>query len=373
MTFAGDRIVSNRATASAGHEIDADGLVVSPGFIDLQINGGFGHDFAVDPAALWMVGALLPRHGVTGFLPTIVSSPIGRYGDAITALADRPNGYRGAEPLGLHFEGPMLSPRRPGAHRPEHLAAPAPAIIEGWSRERGVALVTLAPELVAAHEIIATLEQRGVTVSAGHTAADAHTGRAAFDQGVTMVTHLFNAMEPMQHRAPGLAGVALVDDRVSVGVIVDGVHVDPVMVALIWRAKGPDRVVLVTDAVAAMGLEPGRHRLGEVMVIADGLSVRTENGTLAGSVLTMDAAVRNTVDQTGADPGDVVAAASVNPARLIGCADRGRLDPGAMADIILLDDRLEVVMAICSGCPAYVTEQARSRMGSGLKGWLGEE
>jgi N-acetylglucosamine-6-phosphate deacetylase len=354
-----------------GCVVDADGLYICPGFIDLQINGGHGFDLVEDPSAMWNLGSLLPRYGVTGFLPTFISSSPEVYGQAMSALVHRPAGYRGAEPLGLHFEGPMLNPARPGAHPPAHLRAPDVEVIEGWSRKNGVVLVTLAPELEGAERIIDELLARGVAVSAGHSAATSDDGLVAMNHGVRLVTHLFNAMAPLHHRRPGLAGFAMATDGIDVGLIVDGVHVDRLMVAATWRAKGPDQVVLVTDAVAAMGLGPGEYRFGESVVGADEHQVQTIDGTLAGSILTMDGAVRNTMAYTGLGLSDVLAAATLNPAEAVGLETRGRLAPGAMADLVFIDQQFNIVMTICAGNLCHLADGHHDRFGPGLEDWVG--
>lgn len=363
-------VIDGRITDGAGADrtdgptvvIDADGLLVAPGFIDLQINGGHGLDLATEPESMWELARLLPRHGVTAFLPTIVSSAPAVTDRALTALAARPAGHRGAEPLGLHFEGPMLNPDRVGAHDPANLVPADVEVVADWTRARGVALVTLAPELPQATNVIGRLAANGVTVAVGHTAATAAEATAAFDAAASLVTHLFNAMTPMAHRAPGLVGAALADDRVTVGLIVDGVHVDPMVVKVAWRAKGPERVVLVTDAVSAMGLDPGQYRLGSRAITTDVTSVRTDDGVLAGSVLAMDRAVMNTVEFVGCTLAEAVAAASTNPAALIGASDRGHLRPGAIADVLLLEPDATVAITICGGALAHATEKAAHRI-----------
>lgn len=342
--------------------VDAEGLIVSPGFIDLQINGGFGLDLATDPVDMWQLGQQLPRHGVTGFLPTIISSPAPVTASAMAALRQRPDGYVGAEPLGLHFEGPMLSPVRPGAHPTTGLVAADLDVIGDWSRRSGVALVTIAPELDNAPQVIAELVERGVTVSAGHSEATADEARLGVDAGVTLVTHLFNAMSPLGHRNPNLVGVALADPDLTVSLIVDGVHLAPEIVATAWRAKGSDRVVLITDAVSAMGMGPGTFDLGRSVTIADDNAVRTADGVLAGSILTLDRAVRNLVACTGSEPADALRSVTATPAAVIGQTDRGRLVPGSIADLVLLDAGLEVQATFCRGRPVYVADSARDRI-----------
>jgi N-acetylglucosamine-6-phosphate deacetylase len=359
-------VVRPGAAPEGGARLDATGLIVAPGFVDLQINGGHGIDLWSEPSELWTLGRLLPRHGVTAFCPTIVSGPPDRAEAALAALADGPADHVGAEPIGLHLEGPMLAPSRRGAHDERHLRAPDPAVYRGWSAERGVTLVTLAPELPGAIDAVATLREAGVVVSAGHSDATAAEAAAAEAVGLGLVTHLFNAMAPLHHRRPGLAGYALGTDRLGAGLIADGIHVDPIMVALALRALGSDRLVLVSDAVAAMGLDRGSHRLGGRTVRMDGNGVRLPDGTLAGSDLTLDGAVRNLVSFTGCPVEEALRCAAAAPARAIGhWPERGRLGPGAVADAVLLDDRLEVVATICRGRLVYLAEGLSGRV-SGL-------
>ena len=262
-------LVDVAAVGSDAHVIDAEGLLVVPGYVDLQCNGGLGIDLAGDPERLWELGAALPRFGVTAWLPTIVTTPDGIVDRAIDALAaGPPQGWRGAAPLGLHLEGPFLSEEKRGAHPAALLRPPSLAAIEGWSRERGVAVVTLAPDVPGALEVVEALVARGVVVSLGHTPATHAQAVAAVDAGATWVTHLFNAMAPLHHREPGLAGVALADDRLHVGLIPDGIHLHPQVVAMAQRALG-HRLTIVTDAVAALGMPPGRQALGRTEVTID--------------------------------------------------------------------------------------------------------
>jgi N-acetylglucosamine-6-phosphate deacetylase len=326
----------------------ADGVPdrwVAPGFIDLQINGADGIDVTSQPERIGELAARLPRAGVTAFLPTVVTSPTAVRDHALAVFAALEPGP-GAVPLGLHLEGPMLSPVRRGAHPEAFLADPDPSLIHGWSRDAGVAMVTVAPELPGALDVISTLVDRGVTVSIGHTDADATAFAAGRMAGAGAVTHLFNAMRPFSHRDPGPIGATLADDDVVAGLICDGVHVDPVAVRMGWRALGPDRIHLVTDAVAGA-------RLGSVGLEVDGGAVRTADGVLAGSVLSLDEAVRNLVAFTGCAVADAVATVTSTPARLLVLADRGRLQPGARADVVVLDGRLHVTETIVGGEVAW--------------------
>jgi N-acetylglucosamine-6-phosphate deacetylase len=364
LTIADDTIeaIADPGATETGLQIDARQLLVSPGFIDLQINGGFGIDLLTEPSKVWELGQHLAQHGVTGFLPTIITSPPAATNTMLESLARRPADYVGAEPLGAHFEGPMLSQKRPGTHPVEHLVMPKPELINGWSRDRGLALVTIAPELPGALDVIEQLVAMNVVVAAGHSnanTADAHAGLAA---GITMVTHLFNAMAPFHHRSPNLVGVTLAEPQLTAGLIADGVHVHPVTVAATWNAKGPEGIALVTDAVSAMGQPPGRYQLADEAIMSDGISVRNGDGNLAGSVLTMDRAVRNLISYSRCASYEAITSATTTPANLINENHRGRLAPGAAADIVLLDKELKVQMTLCSGKLAYVAEEARARV-----------
>ncbi|HSL25130.1 MAG TPA: N-acetylglucosamine-6-phosphate deacetylase [Acidimicrobiia bacterium] len=329
--------------------IDLDGLLLAPGLIDLQINGGFGEDFTEDPSSIWRVGARLPEHGVTAFLPTIISSPGGTVDRALQTLRARPAGYRGAEPLGLHLEGPMLSPARPGVHDTAQLRTPSLGLIDGWSPAAGVRMVTMAPELPGAEAVIRALRAAGVVVAAGHTSADYDQARAAFAWGVTCVTHLFNAMEPFASRAPGLIGALVEDPGVVAGLIADGVHSHPATVGAAWKWLRPTRMALVTDAMAAAGIGDGTYELGGMTVtVEDGRPVDA-SGRLAGSTLTLDRAVRNLVEFTACPPAEAVAAAATVPAAVLGLSERGRLAIGARADLTVFDGSMRVQATVIDG------------------------
>jgi len=337
--------------------LDVSGLLVAPGFIDLQINGALGIDLADEPERLWEVGAALSRYGVTGFLPTIITSPAGTPERAMAALADRPAGFAGAEPLGLHLEGPMLSQERRGAHDPALLRPPSPELVEGWTRAAGVALVTLAPELQGGLAVVEQLVDAGVVVSAGHTAATADELEGAVLAGLSYVTHLFNAMVPFGHRDPGTIGLALADGRLTAGLIADGIHVHPIAVAAAWRALGPSRLSLVTDAVAALGRPPGRFPLGGRTVTLGDDGVRLDDGTLAGSALALDEAVRNLITFTGCSPAESIATVTATPARVLGLPRKGTVAPGFDGDLTLLTADLRVVTTFVGGREVHPTSE----------------
>lgn len=344
----GDRIAAVGASrvTSGDRRFDASGLIVAPGFIDAQLNGAHGIDVTSEPHRIGELGVHLCRYGVTAFAPTVITcSP----GQRTAALAADLAGAGGAIAVGLHLEGPMLAPGHRGAHPERWLATPSAELVDGWTRANRVAMVTLAPELPGALDVIEQLVAAGVVVSLGHTGSDAAQVAAAVQAGATAVTHLFNAMAPFGHRTPGPIGVTLADDALLAGLICDGIHVDPIAVRAAWRALGPQRCLLVTDAIAALGLPPGRHRLGETVVDVGEGGARTTGGTLAGSVLALDQAVRNLLAFTGCSIADAVTTVTATPARLLGLADRGALVPGGRADVTLLDAELRVVATFVGG------------------------
>jgi N-acetylglucosamine-6-phosphate deacetylase len=352
---------SSPLAASDARPIDAVGLFVVPGFLDLQCNGAVGVDITTAPERLWKVAAALPRWGVTAWLPTVVTAPASVRARALAALRSGPTAGPDADlypshavPLGLHFEGPFLAPERRGAHPAEHLRAPDRALVadEGWSGRAGVRLVTLAPELPGALDLVADLIASGVVASAGHSSASAEQATAAIDAGITAVTHLFNAMGPLHHRDPGLTGVALTDERVRVGAIADGLHLHPTTVALAARALG-HRLFLVTDAMAALGMPEGPVPLGVLEAFASAEGVRLADGTLAGSALSLDGAVRNLTAFAGVTLASAVGAATASPASLLGLDDRGVIAAGAVGDLVLLDPAGEVVATVIGGRVAY--------------------
>ena len=349
-----DGVIAPRGRAEPGRVLSAVGLTVAPGYIDLQVNGAAGCDLSTSPDRMWDVAAALPVHGVTSFLPTIVTSPRATAGAAMRALAaGPPTGWRGARPIGLHLEGPMIAASRSGAHVAADIVLPSLAVIHGWSRDAGVAMVTLAPELAGATTVIAELVRRGVVVAAGHTDADADHARTAVDAGVSAVTHLFNAMAPMHHRDPGLAGAVLAGLPVVASLIADGVHVDPDAFRLAWTALGPSRRLLVSDAVAALGAPPGRYMLASREIVSDDRGSRTLEGGLAGGVIGLDVCVGNCVAMTGCALSDAVVAATETPAHLLSRPELGVLRPGAVGDVVMLDARHQVVATVVSGVVVF--------------------
>jgi N-acetylglucosamine-6-phosphate deacetylase len=355
----GDRIVDVRVGDDAAvgplpsPRLDAE--IVSPGLVDMQVNGAFGLEVGADGRALRALAARLPSTGVTTFLPTAVSSGAGDYRALAAAFADARD-VAGARMPGLHLEGPLLSPGRAGAHRAVEIAGASATLDDALDDllDAGVVrLVTLAPERPGALALIHRLRQAGVTVSLGHTDATFDQAVAGIDAGATLVTHLFNAMSPLHHRAPGVVGAARADDRVTVMLIPDGVHAHPAALNVALRSKGPERVVLVTDAIAAAGAPPGRYALAGLEVISDGQSARLADGTLAGSTLTLDRAVRMMASLAGARLEDALAMASTVPAAALGLRDVGRLAVGQLADLALWSASMEVTATLVGGAVAF--------------------
>jgi N-acetylglucosamine-6-phosphate deacetylase len=330
--------------------LDATGLTVLPGLLDLQVNGAAGIDITAEPERLWEVGAALPAYGVTAFVPTVITSdPAARESALATLAAGAPDGWRGAVPLGLHFEGPMIAPTRKGAHPERWLADPHPALVTGWSRDAGVLIVTIAPELPGALDVVAELAAHGVVVAVGHTDATASQVEAAVAAGATCLTHLGNAMPPMLTRDPGPVGVALGGSDLVAGVIADGHHLHPAVLTAMWRALGPARFLTVSDTTAALGLPDGAARLGDQDVVVAGGTVRLADGTLAGSAASATDCLRVLMRTTGCSPADAVATATTTPARLVGDASRGRLDVGCRGDLTLVDEAFSVVATVVGG------------------------
>lgn len=333
-----------------GTVIDASGLLVSPGWIDIQLNGGFGLDFTDNPETIWEVARQLPRFGTTSFLPTIITSPLEKIDRALEILHHGPpSGWTGASPLGLHIEGPFLNPQKKGAHNPKHLQMPDARKITHWSRENGIWLVTLAPELDGAPAAIQALTSRGVVVSAGHSTATFEQAQQAFAQGVTCGTHLYNAMPSLLHRDPGLPGALLTSPGVSFGIIADGIHCHPSMLKLAWNARSRDGLILVTDAMGAMGMPPGKYLIGDFEANVDAVSARLPDGTLAGSILTTDAALQNMMKWLHLPAAEIIPALTSTPARLFNLPHKGHLSPGYDADLVLITPEGKLVKTIIGG------------------------
>ena len=347
----GDVEIDEGTVVDVGLPTSTRGRVAVPGFVDLQVNGFSGVDFlAATGDDYARAGAALLEGGVTAYQPTFITAPEQALLDALRALP-----ANGSTPhiVGAHLEGPFLSPDRLGTHSREHRRDPDVQLLERLLDGGRVTEMTVAPELPGAGRLIELLLERGVVVSAGHTNATAAEAHAAFDLGVSTVSHLFNAMRPFRSRDPGIVGVALTRPDVFVQMIVDGHHLADETVRLIWAAAG-GRVALVTDATAGAAVDPGSYQLGDVEIeIADGGVPIREDGVFAGTVLTMIDAVRN-LHALGIPFEEAVGAATAVPARILGRSDLGVLEPGSTADVVVLDDRLEIVRVVCNGAPRVV-------------------
>jgi N-acetylglucosamine-6-phosphate deacetylase len=343
----GDVDVEDGRVVAVGLARGPRGRVAIPGFVDLQVNGFGGVDFlSASSDDYCRAGEALLLAGVTAYQPTFITSA---ESTTIEALRAMPTGGAGPRVLGAHLEGPFLSPDRPGTHPLSHLRAPDVALLDRLLDAGEVTQMTLAPELPGADALVERLRERGVAVSAGHTNATAAEADHAFDLGVGGVTHVFNAMRPFRSRDPGIAGAALTRAGVVIGMVVDGHHLAEETVRLVW-ACASGRVALVTDAIAAAGAEGnGTFQLGDVEVaVDDGAAPMREDGTLAGTVLTMIEAVRN-LHAFGVPFEQAVGAATEVPARFLARGDVGFLEPGSPADVVVLDDRLEIQAVLCAG------------------------
>jgi N-acetylglucosamine-6-phosphate deacetylase len=354
VVISGERIVevllSPRDGDLPARVIDAE--IIAPGLIDLQVNGGFGVEVGADPDALRELARRLPEAGVTAYLPTLISSPAEAYQPAFDAFISARNAP-GARALGFHLEGPFLSPARRGAHPHAAIEQADARLFDALLACGLVRMVTLAPERPDALERIRRLREREILVSLGHTDATFEDFIAGVDAGARMATHLYNAMSPFAHRAPGAIGAALTDERVTVGLIADGIHSHPASLQLAVRAKGAERIALVSDMMAAAGMPPGQYELGGQNVTVDTATARLADGTLAGAALTLDQGVRNIVRWAGVAPAAALQMATETPARLLGISDRGRLAAGNIADLALFDGDLQLCETIIAGETVY--------------------
>jgi N-acetylglucosamine-6-phosphate deacetylase len=341
----GDMAIADGSVADVALAKGSGRGIAVPGFVDLQVNGFGGVDFATaDADGYRHAGEALLETGVTAFQPTFVTAP---EADLLAALSEIPSQPIGPRILGAHLEGPFLSPDRLGAHPASARRDPDRALLERLLAAGPVAQMTLAPELPGALELVDLLRGQGIVVSCGHSNATAEEAAAAFDRGARTVTHLFNAMRPFAHRDPGLAGAALARDDVVVQVILDGTHLANETARVVWKAAA-GRVALVTDAISATGVGDGHYRLGGVDVeVRDGVARRTEDGVLAGSVGTMLESIRR-LHALGAALPEAIAAATSVPARVSGRVS-GVLRAGGDADLVILDDRLEIRAVFVGG------------------------
>ena len=348
----GDVDVEDGVITAVGLGPSWPGSVAVPGFVDAHINGVAGVDFLTADADGYREAAnALAATGVVAFQPTFISSSLDSYAAPLAAAAEAMESQDGLPRiLGVHLEGPFLSPEWPGAHDPSHLRDPDLALAGELCDGGPVTTMTLAPELPGALDLIEQLVARGIVVSCGHSDADAKQARKAFSRGATAMTHLHNAHRRWAPRDPGIGGVALIHPGVTVQMIVDGVHQAP-ETARGAQLAARERFCLVTDAVEAALQKPGDYRMGDRDVTVKNGAVRLADGTLAGSILTMDQAVRNLVND-GATLAEAVHAASTAPARLLGQDDLGVLRVGGPAHLTVLDEKLKVVRTLVGGAVA---------------------
>ena len=326
-----------------------------PAYVDIHIHGCAGHDvMEATPEALRAIGTFLASRGVGAYFPTTVTSPRDETLRSLAGIANeirRGTSHRGAIPLGIHLEGPFLSHLKRGVHTDALLEAPSIALFDRfWEAAEGrIHLMTIAPELPGATDLIAHATKLGARCSLGHSDAQVCEAEAGYAAGARSATHTFNAMRAIDHREPGLAAYVLDKQSLFAEIICDGIHVDPMMVRLYFKAKDEDHIILVTDGMSATGMPDGVYMLGDMEVeVRDGRC--TSDGTLAGSVLTLDTGVQNLMKFTGANLKTAVAAASRNPSRLMGIDDSwGALEAGRLANITVLSPSAEVIETFLSG------------------------
>jgi N-acetylglucosamine-6-phosphate deacetylase len=348
--------ISTRAKSELppGHHVNFAGCTLAPAFFDVHIHGSAGRDvMEATPEAFTKIGHFLGRHGVGAYLPTTVTAPMEKTLRSLAGMAKfMGSAEYGARPLGIHIEGPFLSPHKKGAHPGDLLLTPSVELFDRmWEAAEGqIRLMTIAPELPGAEEVIARATGLGVRVSLGHSDADSDAAKRGVNAGAVSATHTYNAMRNFDHRNPGLLGEVLANDDLFAELICDGLHVAPNAVRIYWKAKGAERAILITDAMGATGMPDGNYKLGELEVrVKDGVCLIGEN-TLAGSTLTLDRGVKNFAAFTGAAIGEVSRLVSRNPARMTGFASEvGSLAVGRSADITVLSEENEVVDTILRG------------------------
>jgi N-acetylglucosamine-6-phosphate deacetylase len=345
ITFS-DRIVEVHTAPTSSDDY------ILPGFIDLQVNGSHGIDvMAADAAALNDIGRKLAREGTAAWMPTVVTAPIERIERAHAAIAEAAAGPAAdaAAALGMHLEGPFISPIRLGAHPPLNLH-PTGEVFERVAALPLLRLITLAPELEGALDAIRKLRGRGVAVSVGHTDATLEQARAAIDAGAAMFTHVFNAMRPLRHRDPGVVAAALAPSAARTAVIPDAVHVHPEILRLVWRSRGTPGMIITTDKVALAGLDDAAAAaVGRGRATVDRGAARLADGTLAGSVISMLDGVRIMVREVKVPLAEAAVMAATNPAAVMNLRDRGRLVPRARADLVVLSRALELKAVFLAG------------------------
>jgi N-acetylglucosamine-6-phosphate deacetylase len=355
--------------------IDYPGATLAPAFFDVHFHGAAGHDvMEATPQAFAAIGSLLAARGTGSFLATTVTAPLDATLRAVSGLARliqepslvderNSNGEPLARPVGIHLEGPFLSHAKRGVQPAEYLLAPDLAVFDRLfeAAEGQVRLMTLAPELPGSAELAAHAVARGVRVSVGHSNATAAETRAVIAAGAVSATHTFNAMRPLDHREPGILGTVLTHDSMFSELICDGIHTSPEAVKLWWRAKGPELAILVTDAMSATGMPDGEYRLGTFAVHVSGGKAMA-NGVLAGSVLTLDKALKNFIAFTGAPLEQALRLLTANPAAMTGLGDHaGSLAVGQPVNLVAVDETGKLVASLVGGRPVAAGARGESR------------
>jgi N-acetylglucosamine-6-phosphate deacetylase len=347
---------SHAEMPNGAKRLDFGEHILAPGLVDIHVHGGAGYDVMQDDeSGRTRFEEFLARHGVTSYYPTTVTAPLDtilraleRLANAVESAQTSPGTF--AQPLGIHLEGPFLSHLRRGVHPPENLLTPDLSTFDKlWQASRGhIRLMTIAPELPGATELIAEASKRGVCVSVGHSDASLDQTRAAVTAGARHATHTFNAMRPLDHRDPGILGEVLSNPSLTADIIADGVHVHPSIVRLFLEAKGAESAVLITDATAATGMPDGRYQLGSLEVdVRDGKCLH--GGKLAGSVLELDRALRNIMNFAGWSLHQALRLATLNPARVSGARNKGTIAPGADADLVVLTSAGDIQASVVKG------------------------
>lgn len=352
--------VASRASTelpAEAKQLDFPDLVIVPGFIDIHVHGGAGHDVMQDdPSGRVAFEKAIAKWGVTSYLPTTVTASMDRILGALDRLGnvisseESEHAHVGARPLGIHLEGPFISPAKCGVHPPEYLTAPTPQLFRKvWDASGGtMKMMTIAPELPGAPEVIREARQQGVFTSIGHSNATFEEAEVGIAAGAVSATHTFNAMRGLDHRQPGILGAVLGDDSIMADIIADGVHVAPAIVKLFLRAKGLENAILITDAISATGMPDGTYQLGPFQVVVRGDRAEFE-GKLAGSVLTIDRAIRNVMRFANWPLQQSVILATRNPARLIRAESKGTIEAGGDADLVFLSAEGHVAHTMVGG------------------------
>ncbi|AIY04449.1 N-acetylglucosamine-6-phosphate deacetylase [Planococcus sp. PAMC 21323] len=368
-SFVGDILIEDGVITRVAEKLDlqADSYVDAtgknwtafPGFIDIHIHGAAGHDVMDGtPEALNGLASALPKEGTTSFLATTMTQT----DEAISAALQNIRAFNAqdgqAEMLGVHLEGPFISDKRAGAQPIEHIITPSLPLFTKWQKLSGnqIRVVTLAPETATGSKFIKSLTDEGVTVSIGHSDATFEEVQTAVRCGAKHVTHLYNQMSPLHHRNPGVVGAALLEDELSVEVIADFIHSHPSSVELAFRQKGAEKLILITDAMRAKGLSAGVYDLGGQDVQVTEKDARLADGTLAGSILTMEKAIQNVQSITRCGLKELVSMTSANAAKALGLSNKGELKTGMDADIAIVDENFTVQLTICRGTIAYKKE-----------------